>query len=176
MSQTAQPKEKRTFKQELLFLKDKRIRAYCINCISQYLLPLFGMYSCTSFMTTRLGFSAILVATLALIGNGIGIAMGFIVGPLIQSVNLNKKKDRLYNWLQTSKYIYTIAVLVMFFNLQLFGSAGTVVATICYFTINFINPSITPPPLPFWALSPARTSPPVTAWGSGASAAISWAA
>ena len=139
MSQNAQTK-KRTFKQELLFLKDKRIRADCINCISQYLLPLLAMYSCTSFMTTRLGFSAMLVATLALFGNGIGIAMGFIVGPLIQSVNLNKKKDRLYNWLQVTKYVYTLAVLLVFFNLQLFGSAGFVIAALCYFVINFVHP------------------------------------
>lgn len=49
MSQNEQAKEKRTFKQELSYLKDNRVRAYCINCISQYLLPLFGMYSCQPY-------------------------------------------------------------------------------------------------------------------------------
>lgn len=140
MSQNTQTKEKRTLKQELSYLKDKRVRAYCINCISQYLLPLFGMYSCTTFMTTRLGYSAMLVATLSLVANGIGMVMGFVVGPLLQSVNLNKKKDRIYNWLQFSKWTYAILILVMFFNLQLFGAAGPIVATICYFGINVINP------------------------------------
>lgn len=140
MSENTQTKEKRTFKQEFSYLKDKRVRAYCINCISQYLLPLFGMYSCTTFMTTRLGYSAMLVASLALIANGIGTAMGFIVGPLLQSVNLNKKKDRIYNWLQASKWVYSVLILVMFFNLQLFGAVGPIVASICYFGINIINP------------------------------------
>lgn len=81
MSQNTQTKEKRTLKQELSYLKDKRVRAYCINCISQYLLPLFGMYSCTTFMTTRLGYSAMLVATLSLVANGIGMVMGFVSRP-----------------------------------------------------------------------------------------------
>ena len=140
MSQNEQAKEKRTFKQELSYLKDNRVRAYCINCISQYLLPLFGMYSCTTFMTTRLGYYAMMVASLALIANGIGMVMGFIVGPLLQSVNLNKKKDRIYTWLQTMKWVYSILILVMFFNLQLFGAAGPIIASICYFGINVVNP------------------------------------
>lgn len=140
MSQNTKAKEKRTLKQELFYLKDKRVRAYCINCISQYLLPMTGMYSCTTFMTTRLGYSATLVASLSLVASAIGMAMGFIVGPLIQSVNPNKKKDRIYSWLQFTKWVYTLLVLVMFFNLQLFGTLGPVIATICYFGINFISP------------------------------------
>lgn len=91
-------KSRKSFKDEVMVLKDRRVQAYTFVQLAYYIGGIFVTNYAISFMTTVAGVPAAMSASFVTITNALAFIIGFLGGPLLQSVNPSRgKKDRLYS-------------------------------------------------------------------------------